>query len=80
MKNSNARLELDSQRAWLGGVCAGLARYLDLDEPIVRVAVVISALFIPKIMVSAYLITWLVLDRRGEADPTGTTKSRYERS
>lgn len=80
MNSSNTRLELDSQRAWLGGVCAGLARYVELDEPIVRVGTVVAALFIPKIMVSAYLISWLILDRRGEADTGVRTKSRYEQS
>lgn len=78
MNNSNSRLELDSERAWLGGVCAGLARYLDLDEPVVRVGTVIAALFIPKVMVSAYLISWLILDRRGEANTTARTRSRYD--
>lgn len=78
MNSSNARLELDSERAWLGGVCAGLARYLNLDEPIVRVGTVVAALFMPKIMVSAYLISWLILDRRGESNTNASTDRRYD--
>ncbi len=80
MNSRSTRLELDSERAWLGGVCAGLSRYLALDEPIVRVGTVVAALFIPKIMVSAYLIGWLILDRRGETDTAPGTKRRYEQS
>ena len=56
------RITLDSREGWIAGVCAGVARYLNTDPAFVRVAVVISALFMPKITVAAYLIAWLVLD------------------
>ena len=56
------RITLDSREGWIAGVCAGLARYLNTDPAFVRVAVVISALFMPKVTTAAYLIAWLVLD------------------
>ena len=56
------RITLDSREGWIAGVCAGFARYLDTDPAFVRVAVIISTLFMPKVTAAAYLIAWLVLD------------------
>ena len=56
------RITLDSREGWIAGVCAGFARYLDTDPAFIRVAVIISALFMPKVTAAAYLIAWLVLD------------------
>ena len=57
-------LELDCGRRWIGGVCAGCANYFGFDPALVRVGTVVTGLFFPKIVVAAYLIAWLVLDRR----------------
>ncbi len=57
-------LELDYGRRWIGGVCAGCANYFGFDPALVRVGTVVTGLFFPKIIVAAYLIAWLVLDRR----------------
>ncbi len=56
------RITLDSREGWIAGVCAGFARYLDTDPAFVRVAVIISGLFMPKVTAAVYLIAWLVLD------------------
>ena len=56
------RITLDSREGWIAGVCAGLANYLETDPAFVRVGVIISALFMPKVTVAVYLIAWLVLD------------------
>jgi phage shock protein C len=61
-KHGHKRVRLDPQEGWLAGVCAGLANYFDTDPAFVRVAVIISALFFPKLTIAAYLIGWLVLD------------------
>lgn len=60
------RLMLDPREGMIGGVCAGLARYLRLDVAIVRISVVVTALFLPKLVLAAYLVAWFVLDRRDE--------------
>jgi len=44
----------------VGGVCAGLADYFDLDPTIVRV-VWLLAIFLGGTGVLAYLILWIVL-------------------
>ncbi len=58
------RLYLDKDNGWLLGVCAGLANYLRVDCAVVRVAVFIATLFMPKMMIAAYLVAWLILDER----------------
>ncbi len=63
---ANRRLLLDRDNGWIGGVCAGLARTLNTDPAIVRVATVVTGLFLTKIVVAVYLISWLLLDRREE--------------
>jgi phage shock protein C len=56
------RITLDSRNGWIAGVCAGVANYLNTDPAFVRVTVVISALFMPKVTAAVYLVAWLVLD------------------
>ncbi|AGL02703.1 PspC domain-containing protein [Desulfoscipio gibsoniae] len=58
------RLYRSSRNSMLGGVCGGLAEYLDIDPNLVRVIYVIvsvaSAAF-PGILV--YIVAWLVIPR-----------------
>jgi len=57
-----AALTLDSEKArWLG-VCAGIARWLDLPLALVRVIFVICVISWPTLLL-AYVITYFVLDR-----------------
>ena len=59
---ARAKLRLDKANGWIAGGCAGLANTLGTDPAIVRVGVVISALFLPKLTIAAYLIAWVVVD------------------
>ena len=59
------RIGLDYDRRLIGGVCAGCASYFDVDPAWVRVGAVVTALFFTKIVIAAYVIGWLVLDRHG---------------
>lgn len=54
------RLMRSSRDKKLGGVCAGLADYFDLDATIVRI-VWLLAVFLGGTGVLAYLILWIVL-------------------
>ena len=58
------RISLDKENGWLFGVCAGLANYLRPDQAIVRVGVTVTGLFLPKMVIAAYLVAWLILDER----------------
>jgi phage shock protein PspC (stress-responsive transcriptional regulator) len=49
----------------LGGVCAGLAHYLDTDVSLIRVLTVLSVVFY-GVGFFAYMIAWLVIP---EGDP-----------
>lgn len=52
------------RRGWIGGVCAGLANFINIDPTFVRVAVLVAAIFFPKIVLASYVIAWLLLDKR----------------
>ncbi len=58
------RLRLNKDENWIGGLCAGLGDYFGIDAAFVRVAAVVTALFLPKFMIATYLIAWVVLSRR----------------
>ena len=58
------RIQLDKDNGWVFGVCAGLANHWRLDPAIVRVGVLVTGLFLPKIVIASYLIAWLMLDDR----------------
>jgi phage shock protein PspC (stress-responsive transcriptional regulator) len=45
---------------YLAGVAAGIARYLDVDPLLIRIALVIGAVFWPVVLV-AYAVVWLVV-------------------
>ena len=48
----------------IAGVCAGFARYLDVDVTVVRVVWIILALWpIPFSAVLAYFVAWIVMPR-----------------
>lgn len=51
---------------WLGGICAGIARYFSIPALFVRLAVVLAALFFPKIVIAAYIIAWILLYKRDQ--------------
>ena len=55
----NSRYALDASNAKLMGVCAGFARYADVDPTLVRVTMVLLSLFVP-VAIAAYLLTGLV--------------------
>ncbi|MGB9906644.1 MAG: PspC domain-containing protein [Candidatus Saccharicenans sp.] len=56
------RLYRSVQQKMLGGVCAGLAEYFDLDISLVRLIFVGVALLTAILpMVLFYLIAWLVI-------------------
>ena len=62
MQRLRRGVRLDKENAWIAGVCAGFARAFGTDPAFVRVGVIVTALFLPKITITAYLIAWVVLD------------------
>ncbi len=58
------RLTRDTAVSVLGGVCAGLARYWNLDPVLVRVLAVVVLVFsgfFPIVLI--YLLAWIIMPR-----------------
>ena len=58
----NTPYALDKGNAKLLGVCAGFARWADLDPTLIRATLVLMALFLTPIVLVAYLLVALVAD------------------
>lgn len=54
------RLYRSSQDKQLGGVCGGLAEYLNLDPSLVRIATILL-IFVAGTGFLAYLVAWFVV-------------------
>jgi len=52
------RLTLDRENRKLAGVCAGIAKYLEIDVTVVRILFVLAAIFGCSAGFWAYLIIW----------------------
>jgi phage shock protein C len=56
------RFSRDLQNNWIGGVCAGIARYFGVQPALVRVLFVVSCL-LPGPQFLLYLLLWLVMPK-----------------
>lgn len=52
-----------SKNKMIGGVCAGLAEYLDIDPTIVRIVWVLMVLF-AGFGILLYIILWLIMPKQ----------------
>ena len=62
------KLTLDKAGGWVGGVCAGFARFFNIEPIYMRGGVVIIAVFFPKTVIVAYVLLWLLLYQRKRED------------
>jgi phage shock protein C len=62
--SETSRLELDRRNGLVVGLCAGLARYFDVEATWIRIGAVIGAVLMTKLTVALYVIGWLLLDDR----------------
>lgn len=59
------RLYLSETDKKLGGVCGGLAEYMNVDSTVVRLATIVLAVITAGFPVLiAYLLAWLIMPRR----------------
>nr|WP_297347105.1 PspC domain-containing protein [uncultured Glaciecola sp.] len=58
---NDKRLFRDANRAIISGVCAGLAKYLDIDPLWVRVGAIVSMIFLTFPTALAYVLAILLL-------------------
>jgi phage shock protein C len=59
----NSPYALDKTNARLMGVCAGFARWMDLDPFLVRLTLVLIALFFGPLAIFFYLLTGFIAAR-----------------
>jgi phage shock protein C len=57
------RLSRPREGVKLAGVCAGVARYLDMDVTLVRVIWILVTIFPPLPGIFAYIICWIVMPK-----------------
>lgn len=65
---ADRRLMLDTHRKKIAGVCAGFARYLDVDVVLVRVVYLIIAIC-TGVGILAYPIAWILMPKDTEVEP-----------
>ena len=80
LRPSRRRLYRDTRRAWLCGVCAGIADYFGVSPGLVRLLVFLSALAFTFPTVLGYLIAAFVLPRRPADMYESEEEERFWRS
>lgn len=63
------KLRRDKGHALLGGVCAGIARYFDLDIALVRVAYVLISIFTAFAGILVYVVLWIIIPAKPAPSP-----------
>jgi len=56
------RFRLDKDRAALAGVCSGIADYAGWDVTLIRLAFVLTTIFVVGTPILLYLIIWAIAD------------------
>lgn len=63
-KIDDHELALDPVNKKLGGVCSGIARYLDIPSIIVRLGAIIGLCVLPQATLLAYGLAYVILNPR----------------
>ena len=63
MENTTRKkFRLNRKDAIVFGVCSGIAQYCGLKAKTVRILTVLVGIFLTKLVIAAYVITWLIAD------------------
>ena len=68
----------EPERGWIAGVCAGMARYYEVDVWVARVVAFSLLIFIPQIAFWAYIIAVFMLARRPRVDAPTPVKPQVQ--
>lgn len=71
-QNGPRRLRRSRNDRWVGGVCGGIAEYLNMDATLVRVAVVIIALVTAAVPVAAIYVLLMLLVPEADSPQPGS--------
>lgn len=79
---ADRKLYKNKQKGIVGGVCAGVANYFDLDPIIVRIAFIVSLFMTLQVAFIVYLIAYFVLDNDPDTltDESGQLCSKFNNS
>lgn len=81
---NNKKLSRSETDVMLGGVCGGLAEYVNIDVSIVRIIFVLLTLFVGGSGILLYVILWIIVPPESqikqksepkESEPKKTTKT-----
>jgi phage shock protein C len=67
-REPSRRLRLDPARGRIVGVCAGIARYYEVEPWVIRLIAVTALLFFPGIVFPAYWVAYFVMERPPRSD------------
>ena len=70
------RLERDPDEAVIGGVCSALARRLEIDPVIVRVAVALLVIASSGVALIPYLVAWALIPAKVHGARPNRPRSR----
>jgi len=48
---------------WIGGVCGGIGRYLDVDPNLIRLATVVLTILGFGSVIVAYIVAWILMPK-----------------
>ena len=77
---SRQRLYRDTRRAWIAGVCAGIADYFGLSVGVVRLLTFLSGMMFTLPTLCGYIVAAWALDRRPEAMYANEKEEQFWRS
>jgi len=63
MNNTNNKLHLNTEKGWLGDVCAGIADYFEIEPFIVRIIAVVATLTW-SLTILAYIVLYFVMGKK----------------
>jgi phage shock protein PspC (stress-responsive transcriptional regulator) len=64
------KLYLSGTNRKIGGVCAGLGEYFDVDPTLIRVLFVLLLLFTFGFAIFAYILIWIIIPKRPKEEKT----------
>ena len=70
----------NTRQRWIGGVCAGIADYWDVEHWVVRLLAVILFLFTGSLAFWAYVAGWVMLSPRRRRDADSDREERLAES
>lgn len=75
LERIRSNLARDTRGGWIAGVCAGMARYFNIDPAFVRVGAVVLAVFSWKIVLATYVVAWILLPASSDGVTSGRGSS-----